>query len=266
MKKLILFFCFFGFVGNVFANEKLFINKNLQLKSNNFEVPNCGAVILNYNFYEDYSFDLIRSCETSDRKWNFSGTWEYSNIDTNHKVIAKVLVNDKIYIDFVFVDFEKSEGQIHIKNGTERKKDRYTVLNIKSIDNEEVTNQKDEIKKDIKVNAENKLYEGYTFYIGVKKFHEASSDYYVATNQMREAKSQIKEIEKILVEKNSTMNTDSIWERAVQKIDKDLDANTMSIAATNTTPQFQAMAKIYIMGLADIYNKLVGPKKIKKDF
>ena len=112
----------------------------------------------------------------------------------------------------------------------------------------------------------NRLYSAYTFYISIKKFHEASSIYYVSNSQMREAKSQIKAIEKILVEKDSTMNVDSIWSRAASKIDGDLDANTLSLAAASPTAQFQAMAKIFILGLGDVYNKLIGPKKSEKDF
>ena len=49
-------------------------------------------------------------------------------------------------------------------------------------------------------------------------------------------------------------------------LDGDLDANTMSIAAANATKQFQAMAKIFVLGLGDVYNKLLGPKKTEKDF
>ena len=83
---------------------------------------------------------------------------------------------------------------------------------------------------------------------------------------MKEARSQIKAIEKILIEKDSAMNVDDIWNRAARKIDGDLDANTMSIAAANPTKQFQAMAKIFVLGLGDVYNKLLGPKKTEKDF
>ena len=83
---------------------------------------------------------------------------------------------------------------------------------------------------------------------------------------MREAKSQIKAIEKILKEKDNIMNTDAIWNRAAQKIDGDYDASTMGIAAANPTKQFQAIPKIMILGLGDVYNKLVGPKKTEKDF
>ena len=67
-------------------------------------------------------------------------------------------------------------------------------------------------------------------------------------------------------EKDSSINTDAIWERATRKIDSDYDASTMSIASSNPTNQFQAIAKLMIMGLADTYNKLSGPKKTKKDF
>ena len=113
---------------------------------------------------------------------------------------------------------------------------------------------------------ENRLFTAYTFYISIKKFHEASSIYYVSNSQMREAKSQIKAIEKILVEKNSTMNVDSIWSRAASKIDGDLDANSMSLAAASPARQFKAMATIFILGLGDVHNKLIGPKSTEKDF
>ena len=113
---------------------------------------------------------------------------------------------------------------------------------------------------------ENRLYSAYTIYIVIKKFHEANSLYYVSSSQMNEARSQIKVIEKILVEKDSSINTDAIWERATRKIDSDYDASTMSIASSNPTNQFQAIAKLMIMGLADTYNKLSAPKKTKKDF
>ena len=62
------------------------------------------------------------------------------------------------------------------------------------------------------------------------------------------------------------MNTDSIWSRAAQKIDKDYDANTMGLAATNPAKQFQAISKVMILGLGDVYNKLIGPQKLKKIF
>ena len=83
---------------------------------------------------------------------------------------------------------------------------------------------------------------------------------------MREARVQIKAIEKILLEKDNTINTDAIWTRAARKIDGDFDANTMAIAKANPTKQFQAIARLFIMGLTDIYNKLIGPKTTEKDF
>ena len=90
--------------------------------------------------------------------------------------------------------------------------------------------------------------------------------YYVDSSKMREAKSQIIAIENILVEKDSTMNIDNIWNRAANKIDRELDANIMSIAAANPTKQFQAMATVFKLGLEDIYNKIIGPQKTIKDF
>ena len=126
--------------------------------------------------------------------------------------------------------------------------------------------RKKEEKKRIDNLPENRLYSAYTFYISIKKFHEASSLYYVSSSQMAEAKSQIKAIEKKLLEKDSTINVDTIWERAARKIDGDFDANIMSIAKANPTEQFQSMAKIVIMGLTDVYNKLIGSKTTEKDF
>ena len=113
---------------------------------------------------------------------------------------------------------------------------------------------------------ENLLYDAYGSYIAIKKFYDASSVYYVSGTQMREAKKQIKAIEKALVEKDNTMNTDSIWERAVRKIESDMSPSTMSIAATNPTAQFQGYAKLMIMGLTNSYNEIIGPKKTEKDF
>ena len=121
-------------------------------------------------------------------------------------------------------------------------------------------------KKRIDNLPENRLYDAYTFYISIKKFHEANSIYYVSSSQMSEARSQIKAIEKILVEKDSTINTEAIWKRAARKIDGNFDANTMAIAKANPSEQFQGMAKIYILGLTDVYNKLIGPKTTEKDF
>ena len=132
---------------------------------------------------------------------------------------------------------------------------------------EEEANKKRRADQEATANKpENRLYDAYTFYITIKKFYEASPIYYVSNAQMREAKSQIKVIEKILKEKDNTMNTDSIWSRAAQKIDKDYGANTMGLAATNPDKAFQFLAKANILGLGDIYNKLIGPQKTEKDF
>lgn len=121
-------------------------------------------------------------------------------------------------------------------------------------------------KEAIANKPENRLYDAYTFYISIKKFYEANALYYVDSSKMREAKSQIIAIENILVEKDSTMNIDNIWNRAANKIDRELDANIMSIAAANPTKQFQAMATVFKLGLEDIYNKIIGPQKTIKDF
>ena len=147
-----------------------------------------------------------------------------------------------------------------------RQAERTRIANEKKAAEELAQRKKYEEEKRIANLPKNKLYDAYTFYISIKKFHEASSLYYVSSNQMREAKSQIKEIEKILIEKDNIMNVDNIWDQAANKIDGDLDANSMGIAAANPTKQFQAMAKIYILGLGDVYNKLIGPQKTEKDF
>lgn len=147
-----------------------------------------------------------------------------------------------------------------------RQAERNRKAEEKRVAEQKIAEEKIAEEKKIANLPKNRLYSAYTFYISIKKFHEASSIYYVSNSQMREAKSQIKVIEKILVEKDSTMNVDSIWTRAANKIDGDLDANTLSIAAASPTAQFQAMAKIFILGLGDVHNKLVGPKSTEKDF
>ena len=69
-----------------------------------------------------------------------------------------------------------------------------------------------------------------------------------------------------MLEKDKTINKDDLWERAVSKSNKDYSADTMSIAKAQYTSRMAAIPKILMMGLSGIYNKQIGPKKLKKDF
>ena len=117
----------------------------------------------------------------------------------------------------------------------------------------------------IKNRPDNLLFDSYGFYIALKKFHDANP-IYVSYSQIREAKTQVKAIEKKMLEKNKTINKDDLWERAVSKSNKDYSADTMSIAKAQYTSRMAAVPKLIMMGLSGIYNEQIGPKKLKKDF
>ena len=182
----------------------------------------------------------------------------YAEFVSNYK---KKVVEEKRIAEEKRIEEEKKQAERDRIAAEERKKRAEQQKK-----EEEETAKKRAEQEAIANKPENLLYDAYTFYIVIKKFYDASSVYYVSGTQMREAKSQIKAIEKILKEKDNIMNTDAIWNRAAQKIDGDYDASTMGIAAASPTKQFQAIAKIMILGLGDTYNKLVGPKKTEKDF
>ena len=112
---------------------------------------------------------------------------------------------------------------------------------------------------------DNVLFDSYGKYIALKKFHDANP-IYVSYSQIREAKTQVKAIEKKMLEKNKTINKDDLWERAVSKSNKDYSADTMSIAKAQYTSQMAAIPKLLMIGLSGIYNEQIGPKKLKKDF
>ncbi len=112
---------------------------------------------------------------------------------------------------------------------------------------------------------DNLLFRSYGFYIAIKKFYNANP-IYVSYKQMSEAKNQIKAIEKKMLEKDKTINKDDLWERAVSKSNKDYTASTMSIAKAQYSSRMAAVPKLLILGLSGIYNKQIGPKKLKKDF
>jgi hypothetical protein len=112
---------------------------------------------------------------------------------------------------------------------------------------------------------DNVLFDSYGKYIALKKFHDANP-IYVSYSQISEAKTQVKAIEKKMLEKDKTINKDDLWERAASKSNKDYSASTMSMAKAQYTRQFAAIPKLLMIGLSGIYNKQIGPKKIKKDF
>ena len=111
----------------------------------------------------------------------------------------------------------------------------------------------------------NVLFDSYGKYIALKKFHDANP-IYVSYSQIREARTQVKAIEKKMLEKDKTINKDDLWERAASKSNKDYSASTMSMAKAQYTRQFAAIPKLLMIGLSGIYNKQIGPKKLKKDF
>lgn len=185
--------------------------------------------------------------------------------------------NNFTYEQLVKIYKEKLEEEKRVVEEEKRIKEQKLAEENKRLEEEqrerqriyeqEIAKEEEERKKReaYEKTPERLLFKSYQSYITIKKFHDASI-LYVDYDQMSDARSQIKEIEKKLLELDNSINENILWEQAVSDNEQSYDANIMSIAKTNPTSQFEAIAKLSLLSLEEKYNQIIGSQPIEKDF